>query len=370
LSKPPHPITVDEDFGFRRKASEGAVTRSFTVARLVLTVMTLAVLAIARIDAARADPIADFYRGKTVRMIIGYGVGGGYDLYARITAEFLGRHIPGNPRLLPENLTGAGSFLAAKYLNEVAPHDGTTLGSLAQTLALDAATGTGSGLDVTQFHYIGRLTSSIDLGVALPSAGITSFDDVRKREFTVGSSGGASTAVLLPASLAAFGGAKFKLVRGYKGAAEMMLALERGEVQIAGAVGIPLLLARHPDWILQGKATFVYQAALKRSPYLPQVPALPELGLTDDGRAVLRALAGTAEIGRSIITTPGVPKERLAALRRAFADMLKDPDFIAACKQRHIMIDPGTGEDMDAIVSETVNLPKPIIAKLGVLLRE
>ena len=250
------------------------MTRSFTVARLVLTVMTLAVLAIARIDAARADPIADFYRGKTVRMIIGYGVGGGYDLYARITAEFLGRHIPGNPRLLPENLTGAGSFLAAKYLNEVAPHDGTALGSLAQTLALDAATGTGTGLDVTQFHYIGRLTSSIDLGVALPSAGITSFDDVRKREFTVGSSGGASTAVLLPASLAAFGGAKFKLVRGYKGAAEMMLALERGEVQIAGAVGIPLLLARHPDWILQGKATFVYQAALKRSPYLPQVPAL------------------------------------------------------------------------------------------------
>ena len=333
-------------------------------------VMTLAVLAVARTGAANADPIADFYRGKTVRMIIGYGVGGGYDLYARITAEFLGRHIPGSPRILPENMTGAGSFIAAKYLGDVAPHDGTALGSLAQTLAIDAATGTGSGLDVTQFHYIGRLTGSIDLGVALPSAGITSFDDVRKKEFSVGSSGGASTAVLLPASLNAFGGAKFKLVRGYKGAAEVMLALERGEVQIAGAVGIPLLLARHPDWILQGKATFVYQAALKRSPYLPNVPTLPELGLTDEGRAVLRALAGTAEIGRSIITTPGVPKERLAALRNAFAEMLKDPDFIAACKQRHIMIDPATGEDMDAIVTETVNLPKPIIAKLGVLLRE
>ena len=338
--------------------------------RCFVMAMTLAALVVARAGTVSADPIADFYRGKTVRMIIGYGVGGGYDLYARIAAEFLGRHIPGNPRILPENMTGAGSFLAAKYLNEVAPHDGTALGSLAQTLALDAATGTGSGLDVTQFHYIGRLTSSIDLGVALPSAGITSFDDVRKREFTVGSSGGASTAVLLPASLDAFGGAKFKLVRGYKGAAEVMLALERGEVQIAGAVGIPLLLARHPDWILQGKATFVYQAALKRSPYLPQVPTLPELGLTDDGRAVLRALAGTAEIGRSIITTPGVPNERLAALRTAFEAMLKDPDFVAACKQRHIMIDPGTGEDMDAIVTDTVNLPKPIIAKLGVLLRE
>jgi tripartite-type tricarboxylate transporter receptor subunit TctC len=340
----------------------GAMKRSLRIA------LTAFALGLAQSSAANADSIAEFYRGKTVRMIIGYGVGGGYDLYARIAAEFLGRHIPGNPLLLPENMTGAGSFLAAKYLSEVAPKDGSVLGSLAQTLALDADVGTSVGIDVTQFHYIGRLTSSTDLGVALPSAGIKSFDDVRKQEFIVGTSGGASTAVLLPASLNAFGGAKFKLVHGYKGATEVLLALERGEVQIAGAVGIPLLLARHPDWILDGKATFVYQAALTRSSYLPQVPTLPELGLTDDDRIVLRAIAGTAEIGRSIITTPGVPEERLATLRKGFADMLNDPDFIEACKQRHIMIDPGTGENLDAIVRETVNMPEPIIAKLRVLI--
>lgn len=332
--------------------------------------LTLLAAAVAQSVAVRADPVADFYRGKTVRMIIGYGVGGGYDLYARIAAEFLGKHIPGNPQVLPENMTGAGSFRAAKYLDQVAPHDGTVLGSLAQTLALDSAVGTGAGLDVRRFRYIGRLTSSIDLGVALPDAGIKSFEDVRKQEFTVGSSGGASTAVLLPASLDAFGGAKFKLVRGYKGAAEVMLALERGEVQIAGAVGIPLLLARHPDWLSQDHATIIYQAAIKRSRYLPNVPTLPELGLTDDGRAVLRAIASTAEIGRSIITTPDVPAERLAALRHAFQDMLKDPGFIDSCKQRHIMLDPDTGEDMDAIVSEIANLPKPIVIELGTLLRQ
>jgi len=332
--------------------------------------VTLFATAVVQSAAVRADPVADFYRGKTVRMIIGYGVGGGYDLYARIAAEFLGKHIPGNPQVLPENMTGAGSFRAAKYLDEVAPHDGTVLGSLAQTLALDNAVATGVHLDVTRFRYIGRLTSSIDLGVALASAGIKSFEDVRKREFTVGSSGGASTAVLLPASLDAFGGAKFKLVRGYKGAAEVLLALERGEVQITGAVGIPLLLARHPDWLSQDHATIIYQAALKRSRYLPNVPTLPELGLTEDGRAVLRAIASTAEIGRSIITTPGVPTERLAALRQAFQDMLKDPDFVESCKRRHIMLDPDTGEDMDAIVTEIVNLPKPVVIKLGTLLRQ
>lgn len=332
--------------------------------------VTLLAVVVAQSVAAQADPIADFYRGKTVRMIIGYGVGGGYDLYARIAAEFLGKHIPGNPQILPENMTGAGSFRAAKYLDEVAPHDGTVLGSLAQTLALDSAVGTAAHLDVTRFRYVGRLTSSIDLGVALPSAGIKSFEDVRKQEFTVGSSGGASTAVLLPASLDAFGGAKFKLVRGYKGAAEVLLALERGEVQITGAVGIPLLLARHPDWLSQDHATIIYQAALKRSRYLPNVPTLPELGLTDDGRAVLRAIASTAEIGRSIITTPDVPTERVVALRRAFQDMLNDPDFIDSCKRRHIMLDPGTGEEMDAIVTEIVNLPKPIVIKFGTLLRQ
>ena len=332
--------------------------------------ITLFAVAVAQSVAVRADPVADFYRGKTVRMIIGYGVGGGYDLYARIAAEFLGKHIPGNPQILPENMTGAGSFRAAKYLDEVAPHDGTVLGSLAQTLALDSAVGTAAHLDVTRFRYIGRLTSSIDLGVALPSAGIKSFEDVRKQEFTVGSSGGASTAVLLPASLNAFGGAKFKLVRGYKGAAEVLLALERGEVQITGAVGIPLLLAHHPDWLSQDHATIIYQAALKRSRYIPNVPTLPELGLTDDGRAVLRAIASTAEIGRSIITTPDVPTERLVALRQAFQDMIKEPEFIDSCKQRHIMLDPDTGEDMDAIVTEIMNLPKPIVIKLGTLLRQ
>ncbi len=340
--------------------------------RTLWTALILCGLAFLPGGALRADPIADFYHGKTIRMIIGYGVGGGYDLYARIAAEFLGKHIPGNPLVLPENMPGAGSFLAAKYLNEVAPHDGTVLGSLAQTLAVDTAVGTtGTKLDATQFHYIGRLTRNIDTGVALPSAGIKSFDDVRHQQFTVGSTGGASTAVLLPASLNAYGGAKFELVRGYKGAAEVLLALERGEVQIAGAVGLPNLLARHPDWVTEaGKATIIYQAALKRSPYLPQVPTLPELGLTDDGRAVLRAIASTAEIGRSIITTPGVPADKLAALRKAFADMLGDPAFVESCKKRHIMINSGTGEDMDAIAKDIVTLPKPILANLGTLVRQ
>jgi tripartite-type tricarboxylate transporter receptor subunit TctC len=334
--------------------------------RTICSVMSLAALLLMTAG-GRADPIEDFYRGKTMQMVIGYGAGGGYDLYGRLAAEFLTKHIPGHPTIVPQNMPGAGSFRAAKYLNEAAPHDGTVLASLSQTLATDTAAGSVTGLDATKFRYIGRITTNIDMGVALPRSGIKSFAEVRKREVTVGVTGGASTAVLLPTSLNKYAGAKFKLVRGYKGSAEILLAAERGEVEVIGATGLPNALVRKPGWINKGEVTILYQAALKRHRLLPNTPALPELGLTDEGKAVLRVIASTAEVGRSIVTTPGVPAERVAALRKAFQDMLKDPDFVATCKQRHLMVDPASGEEIDAHVKETVSLPKSIVSQVGAL---
>jgi tripartite-type tricarboxylate transporter receptor subunit TctC len=144
--------------------------------------------------------------------------------------------------------------------------------------------------------------------------------------------------------------------------------MDRGEVDVVGAYGLPGMLVTHPGWIDKGEAALLYQAALKRSPLLPNVPTLPELAVSDEGRAILRTIASTAEIGRSIIVGPGVPPERLAALRGAFAQMVKDPVFVAACGKRHLMLDPGSGEDMDAIVRETFALPKPALVKIGALL--
>jgi len=320
-------------------------------------------------DAARADPVADFYRGQPVTMIIGYGAGGGYALYGRLAAEFLGRHIPGSPTIVPQNMPGAGSFKAAQYLYSAAPKDGTYLGSVAQTIALDTAMADDPALDATKLPYIGRLTSNVDTGVASLQSGIHSFDDVRKKSYAVGTSGGASTAVVYPAALNGFAGARFKLVKGYQGVADVVLALERGEVEVGGAVGLPLVLARHPDW-LKGGATIIYQAALTRDHLIPDVPTLPELGLTDEGKTVLRAIAATAEIGRSILTTPGVPPERLAALRKAFQDMVEDPEFVAACDKRNVMLAPATGEEMDAIVAQTMRIPKEVVMKIPPLLKQ
>ena len=337
--------------------------RSLCAALFLAPVLALA-------PAARAQSVADFYRGKTLHVLIGYGEGGGYDIYGRLFAEFMPRHIPGNPTIIPQNMPGAGSFKAANYLYEVAPKDGTYFGSVAQTLAIDAVTDANSKVDPTKMTYIGRLTTNIDVGVVLKRTGITSFEDARKREIITGTSGGGSTTVVYPLALNAYAGTKFKLIKGYKGTNDIMLAAERGEIELVSAVGIPGLLASHPEWIKGDGAVILYQNALKRHPLLPNVPTLPELALSDDGRAVLRAIAGTAEIGRSIQTTPGVPAERLAALRNGFQEMIKDPDFIAACQKRNITIEPATGEEMDAITRDTVNLPKPIIEAVGKLFKE
>ena len=318
---------------------------------------------------AQAQPVADFYRGKTLRMLIGYGPGGGYDLYARLVAEFLPRHIPGNPAIVPQNMPGGGSFVAAKFMAEAAPKDGTILGTLAQTLALDSLTNPGAKVDIAKFAYLGRVVSNIDTGLALAKTGIKSFADVRERQYAVGASGGGSTTVLFPSSLNAYAGAKFKLVRGYSGTTDILLAMERGEVDIVGAYGLPGMLVSHPRWVDGGEATVIYQAALKRHPRLATVPTLPELALNDEGREVLRAASSTSEIGRSILTTPGVPAERLDALRAAFAAMLKDADFLAAAEKRKMMIDPGAGADLDAIVQETLRLPQALVDKIAAMMK-
>jgi tripartite-type tricarboxylate transporter receptor subunit TctC len=317
----------------------------------------------------RAEPIADFYRGKTLRMLIGYGPGGGYDIYGRLVAEFLPRYLPGNPTIITQNMPGAGSFVAAKYMYEVAPKDGTVLGSLAQTLALDSMTNTNAKVDVGKMPYIGRMVTNIDVGAALPRTGIESFEDVRAKQYNVGASGGGSTTVLFPTALKTYAGAKFKLIRGYSGTIDILLAMERGEVDMVGAYGLPGILVSHPGWVQRGEATILYQASLTRHRLLPSVPTLPELAQSDEGRQVLHAAASTGEIGRSVLTTPGVPAERLAALRSAFQAMLRDPDFVAACEKRKLMVDGAAGQEIDDIVRETLLLPQAVAEKIGQMMQ-
>ncbi|MBX9774999.1 MAG: hypothetical protein K2Y71_11380 [Xanthobacteraceae bacterium] len=327
------------------------------------TLFAIFVSQLAFAGASHAESIADFYRGKTVRVFIGYGAGGNYDLYGRVATEFLGRHIPGNPTVIAVNMPGAGGFKAVDYLYRVAPQDGTHLGVVAQQLALTLLVDDKMGIDPRRFSYLGRLTSMVDVAVALPKSGLTSFADTRKREVTVGAGQSTSTSAIYARALNAYAGSKFKIVTGYSGTAEIQLAVERGEVDVNGGESLPAIIVQFPEW-LQGKAVLLYQSGLKRYSMLPNTPTMSELSTGDEGRAVMSALAGTSEIGRSVLAPPGVPPERMAALRAAFAAMMKDPQFIATTEKRKLMIDGATGEQMDAVTRDTMKLPKATIDAL------
>jgi tripartite-type tricarboxylate transporter receptor subunit TctC len=327
------------------------------------TLVAIVVAQFAFIAGAQADAVADFYRGKTVRVIVGYGAGGSYDLYGRLAVEFLGRHIPGNPTVIAVNMPGAGGFKAVDYLYKVAPQDGTHLGSVPQQLAMTLLADDKMGIDPTRFSYLGRLVSMVDVAVALPKSGIKSFADTRQREVTVGAGQATSTSAIYARALNVYAGSRFKIITGYSGTAEILLAAERGEVDVNGGESLPTIIVQNPEW-LQGKAVLLFQSGLKRHVQLSQVPTMTELATSDEGKRVMGVLAGTAEIGRSILTTPGVPPERLAALRTAFQAMLKDPEFIAATQKRKVMIDGAMGEQMDAVTRDTMKLPNDIVEAL------
>lgn len=319
--------------------------------------------------AAQSDPVESFYRGKTLRVVIGYAAGGGYDLYGRVFAEQFGKHLPGRPTIVPQNMPGAGSFVAAKFLYDVAPKDGTVFGCVSQTLPLDAVMSGRTDIDVTALPYVGRLVDNTDIGLGSPGSPFATFEDARKQEIVVGATGGASPGYLVPAALLRHAGAKFKIVSGYGGSNDIMLAMERREVQLVASVGLPSVLMKHPDWILERKAPVLYQTALKRHKLLPNVPTIGELGLNEESTAVLRAIAASADIGRAIITTPGVPPERLAALRKAFQAMVNDPEFIELMNKRSLEIGAAPGAEIDAIVREVTKTPKPVLDKINEIVK-
>jgi len=318
-----------------------------------------------------AQQAEDFYRGKTIRMIIGYGVGGGYDLYGRAAAEFMGRFISGRPTIVPQNMPTGGSFVAAKYLYGAAPRDGTILGVLSQTFPLDVVMqGEKAGIDVLAMPYVGRMTTSVEMGHGLPGAPFSTFEDVRRAEVVVGASGGASGSFLIPASLKQFAGAKIKIVTGYAGITEITLAAERNEVQLVPSAGLPVVMQRNPEWIEKKTIPILYQAALRRHPLLPDVPTMGELGLDEEGKSILRIVASSGDFGRSIVTTPGVPPERLAMLRKAFQEMVRDEEFKAKMAERRIAIEPATGEELDEIARETARAPRALLDKIAALVEK
>lgn len=323
----------------------------------------LAVIAWTFAAPVSAESVADFYKGKTINVYIGYGPGGGYDLYGRLLARYIGSYVPGNPTVVAQNMPGAGSLKAANYLYNVAPKDGTALGIITQSTPQEEALGTkGIQYHAKDFIWIGRMTSNVELTVVWHTSGIKSIEDAKRTETIVAGTGPTTPSEVFPRVLNGVVGTKFKVVGGYRGSADGVLAMEREEVTGA-LIGWATIKSTKQPWLQEKKVNILVQYAMKRHPDLPDVPTMVELGKTDEDRKILALYASGADIGRAFLAPPKVPADRVQALRTAFDKMVKDPQLLADIKRGNIEFDPMSGAELQKLADESVNVPASLIAR-------
>ena len=317
---------------------------------------------------ASADTVGDFYRQKTINFITVYSPGGTYDLYSRLVATHLPRFIPGNPKIIVQYMPGAGGLTGAIHLASQAPQDGTEIGMLAREIAVNQVLQVSSApLDAQKFQWIGSVSSYAGVIQVAGRTGVKTADDLRRFPVVIGSWGFETSSYTIPVLLNALAGTKFKVVTGYRGAAEVDLAIEKGEVdgRISSWSNLKLKNAAQID---EGKIVVVMQSGLKRHPDLPKVPLVSELATTQQGRRILEFIDSDSAIGWSVTAPPGVPADRVAVLRHAFDQMVVDPAFIADVRARRLDLVPSTGQEIDALIKRTLSTPQTDIAYMRSLL--
>jgi tripartite-type tricarboxylate transporter receptor subunit TctC len=313
---------------------------------------------------ASAQTPEQFYAGKTIDFVIGYPPGGSNDTLGRLVARHLGQYIPGKPTVVPKNQPGAGSFLAVNQIFNVYPKDGTVIGIAAPTIALDEKLGTqGVRFKTAELNWIGRTDSLVNMVFLWKTSPVKTFADALKIESTLSGTGVGSTVSIYPTVMNNVFGTKFKLVMGYKGSNEAMLAVERGEVEGHSTSWTALKVA-HPDWIRDKNVTVIVQFALKRHPELPDVPTAIDLARNDEERQILRAVMNATEVGTAFFTTPGAPADRVTALRRAFDAAMKDPELLSEAGKMNVGVSPMPGEELQKLVAEVSDLPPALLEKV------
>lgn len=323
------------------------------------TLGVCAALLLAGTGMANAQSVADFYKGKNINLLIGVGVGGEYDLQARLTSRHIGHHLPGNPNFVPQNMTGAGGIKMANYLYAVAAKDGTYMGMMSNTLPLLQVTDQpGLQFDVSKFNWIGSIAPTVETMATWHTSGIKTVDDARKKEVVAGASGKGAMTYTYPAAMNELLGTKFKIIVGYEGGNAVNVAMERGEVQSRNNTWSSWK-ATKGDWLRDKQINILAYAGPKPKD-LDGVPSLSSLAKGDDERKVLDLLMSGTEFGRPLALTPDVPTDRVKAMRAAFDATMSDPAFIADATKLKFEIEPVKGEYLQGLARELIDLPKPL----------
>ncbi len=320
--------------------------------------------------AGRAQSVADFYRGRTVEVYVGYSTGGGYDIYARMLARHMGRFIPGNPTLLPKNMEGAGSLRLANWLANAAPKDGSVFGTIGRGTAFDPILGQpGAQFKATDFNWLGSMNHEVSICAAWADSGVTTFHDLLNKELLVGAVSANDDTMQFAKVLTAVLGAKFRIVSGYPGGNDVVLAMERGEVKGRCGWSWSSVIAAHPTWLKEKKINILVQFALAKHPDLPDVPLVIDLAKNDEDRQMLRLIFARQVMGRPFIAPPSVPRERVEALRTAFMATMADKDFLADAAKARLEIAPVPGDKVQALVKETYATPAAIAQRAAAALK-
>jgi tripartite-type tricarboxylate transporter receptor subunit TctC len=307
--------------------------------------------------------------GKTVTMIIGFGPGGGYDLWARTVAHHIGKHLPGNPTVIAQNLEGAGSYRAANFIYNVAPKDGTTMALIARDAALGPLTGApGAQFDATKLSYLGTPAIETNVCIAYHTADVKTVQDLTKKELVVGDTGPGTGTRSYPKALNDILGFKFKIVGGYQSSADVFLAMERGEVQ-GICESLDSVKVRRPDWIPSGTVSVLFQGGTQPNAELKAVPFVVDLAQKPDDKQAIEFLYAGQGVGRPFIAPPDLPSDRLKMLREAFSATMTDPEFVAETQIRKLTLDPEDGEHLEALIKKTYATPKPIIDRIANLIK-
>ncbi|HZR62018.1 MAG TPA: hypothetical protein VFA80_13805 [Xanthobacteraceae bacterium] len=334
--------------------------RSFSIA---LTT----VLAFAATPALAADPVAQFYAGKQIDLIVGSSAGGGYDTYARLVARYLGRYIPGNPAVVPQNMPGAGSNKAGGYIYSMAPKDGTAIGAVFPGIILQPLIGhIPTPHDPSKFIYVGSANSDAYLCVARKDAPVHTFKDLLSQTLIIAGATEGATTHDLPVVENNLLGAHFRIVSGYPGMRENTMAIESGEVQGVCGYGWASLESQHPEWLTKGFVNIIVQESVKGYSKLNDmgVPRTADFAKSEEDRQALELLYSQGVFGRPYVLPPGVPAERVAALRKAFMETLHDKALLADAEHMKLDIDAMSGEDLQTLVGKLFALPPSISAKV------
>jgi tripartite-type tricarboxylate transporter receptor subunit TctC len=332
--------------------------------------MATAILGVLSASAAAQSP-AEFYKGKTVDMMIGYSVGGGYDVYARLIARHLGKHIPGNPTVTPKNMEGAGSLRLANWLYNVAKKDGTVIGTIGRGTGFDPLFGhKAAQFDGNRFNWIGSANDEVSVCVVWNGrTKVTKFDDLLTNVLNVGGTGAAADTDQFPRIINGVLGTQMKIITGYPGGNDVNLAMERGEVDGRCGWSWSSVVSTRSSWIKDKKITVLMQLSLEKHPDMPDAPLITDLAKTDEQRALLRLIFARQALGRPFLAPPDDPADRVAALRQAFMATMKDKDFLAEAEKAQLEITPVSGQEVQKLVDDIYRTPAAVVKKAAEILK-